>query len=156
MSGCHFFETRIKNSLTKAETIYILDTATTFTKTVLTNTAVEKKVFSITEDSVLFFADLIENESFHLDKIILNPNTALNDSTLKKIGLEYDSVKVASNSNQHKATFYSTKKSPLYDIKKTYFITFDSKRIILKNIKIQQQLLHEESKDFEINYSYIY
>ena len=156
LSGCRFFETKIEGSLQTETIANTLDTSLSFTKTVLTDIDIEKKVFSRAEDSLMFFKDLEENASFQLDKIRLSPVPTLDKEALKEFGLEYDSVSVTRNSNKQKATFYSTKNSPLFDIQKTCFITFDSTKVFLKTIKITQQLLHEDSKDFEINYSYNY
>lgn len=148
-------ESRLQSSSTP-ETFYALDTAKFFIKTVIAGDNFEKKEFTKAEDSLLFFNDLEENELFHLNSIIKSPTPKLSDSTLKKIDLEYDSVSISVNPSHYKATFYSNKKSMLYDINKTYFLTFDTSKIFSKTIKIEQSLLRGDKENFEINYQYKY
>ena len=155
LPSCSVFESTVLNSKPQKK-VYHLDTATVFTKSVIRETDIEKKSFSRQDDSLMFFEDLKENESYLLHKLYDSTNTTLSGITLKKMGLEYDSIQIVSNPTLSKATFYSNKKSVLYDIKKTCYITFNRSKIVSKTIKIKQQLLNEEQKELEVNYNYKY
>lgn len=154
VSSCSVFEAELLN--TNKEGVFSLDTAASFTKSVVGKSNIEKKVFSRLADSSILFNDLVENESYLLNILYDSTGKTLSGNTLRKMGLEYDSIHIVSQAPISKATFYSKKKSLLYDINKTHFITFNRTKVISKTIKIKQKLLLEEQKEFEINYNYDY
>jgi len=109
LSSCSVFESKLIGSTHKTH-ISSFDTAVSFTKSVIEESEIEKKVFSRESDSLLFFEDLIENESFLLVTLLGMDKKKIISDSLKSLGLEYDSVQIVSNEAQSTATFYSNKK----------------------------------------------